>query len=134
MDTDRKFLYSPGWGSDWSLRHSENIAKLYLFDENIIAYVEDGGKFTYDNCRPRRIVPEHYVGDDEIVIIDWSNVHPLLVALRDKILAVDPDEYPNFGGACDLQLGTCPDGVRFRITGYDGNESYIFETTEQRWF
>jgi hypothetical protein len=107
--TERKVLYSPGYGAGW-MTWNTDYREDFLFDADLIAAVEAKTELGSED-EPgtplaefiRRLVAKH--GDDA--------------------------QYAYLGGARDLQVATV-DGP-FRIDEYDGSESIVLASQEQ-WF
>lgn len=108
----RKILYSPGYGAGWTTGNDAPLAKFLLEYQPIIAFIEEGNKFSYQD------------GDD----------HPLLQQLRSDAQAkFGEDVYLYFGGAHDLVVANIPDGEQVLIEEYDGAESYRLRSLDNGW-
>ena len=120
--SERKILYSPGFGAGWTTWGGESAeSKLFMLEyQPFVEFLEAGGDAA--------LLEPHGIGTDE------AKMHPLTQQfLRDFRERFPEEDTPYLGGLDNLQVKTVPAGARVRIDEYDGSEGVIVEGEDQGW-
>ena len=125
--SERKILYSPGYGAGWSSWSSGDMAKLMLTYAPIIEAIERGD---VGILLEPRIANKGEIGESIIGGYDFTNCHPSVVQLA-RDCASRFNEVPYMGGLDQLKVATV--SGRVRIHEYDGSESYEVEGGFEDW-
>ncbi len=116
--SERKILYSPGFGAGWSSWSSGDLAKLMIDYKPFIDHIESGGSFPEGNTYG--IIARKEDGNTPNFDKMKETMQPVLydfcVLCQEKF-----DHIPYLGGLRDVRVLQVRGKVR--INEYDGSES-----------